>query len=175
MEKTITYGGAGMLIGKVIDSFLFHCQYEKNLNLKTIKAYRTDLIQFAAYMESSLQKRDVNVLQKEDIKNYLQEISPLKPKTVKRKIASLKAMFNFMEYENDYFMNPFRRIRVRFKEPYTLPTVMNMNEIKRMIRIVYQEKEGMVNMERYAFRAAVRNVAVVELLFCNGGPGVGVV
>jgi len=157
-----------MVIEKVINSFLFHCQYEKNLNQKTLKAYQTDLGQFAAFMKQLLKKRMVNELNKEDVKNYLQEISVFKPKTVKRKIASLKAMFNFLEYENDHFINPFRKIKIRFREPYTLPTVLNMREIKKIIRLVYQEKEELADTERYSFRAVVRNIAVIELLFATG-------
>ncbi len=33
-------------IQQAIDEFIFHCQYEKNLSSKTIKAYTIDLKQF---------------------------------------------------------------------------------------------------------------------------------
>ena len=33
-------------VEQVISDFLFHCQYEKNLNEKTIYAYRSDLYMF---------------------------------------------------------------------------------------------------------------------------------
>lgn len=33
-------------VDQVISDFLFHCQYEKNLNEKTIYAYRSDLYMF---------------------------------------------------------------------------------------------------------------------------------
>lgn len=32
-----------------IESFLFHCTYEKNLSEKTLKAYKIDLKQFSRY------------------------------------------------------------------------------------------------------------------------------
>jgi integrase/recombinase XerD len=36
-----------MSMNEVMKSFLFHCQFEKNLSSKTLKAYGTDLNQFA--------------------------------------------------------------------------------------------------------------------------------
>ena len=58
---------------------------------------------------------------KDMLKTYLQHISTYKPKTVKRKLASLKALFNYYDFEHDDFLNPFRKLRIRFKEPYVLP------------------------------------------------------
>ena len=37
-------------VEQVISDFLFHCQYEKNLNEKTIYAYRSDLYMFNRYI-----------------------------------------------------------------------------------------------------------------------------
>lgn len=37
-------------VDQVISDFLFHCQYEKNLNEKTIYAYRSDLYMFKRYI-----------------------------------------------------------------------------------------------------------------------------
>ena len=39
-------------VDQVISDFLFHCQYEKNLNEKTIYAYRSDLYMFKRYTEN---------------------------------------------------------------------------------------------------------------------------
>lgn len=44
-----------------------------------------------------------------------------KPKTVKRKIASLKAFFHYLEYKDIIEHNPFNKIQVRFREPVILP------------------------------------------------------
>lgn len=156
-----------LLIEKVIDNFLFYCRYEKNLTDKTLHAYCTDLLQFAAYMRNRVQKVNIEDLTKDDLKGYLQEISGFKPKTIKRKIASLKAMFNFLEYELDDFSNPLRKIKIRFKEPATLPTVMNIQEIKKILHTVYQSKEA-CQQGTYRFKSIVRDIAVLELLFATG-------
>ncbi len=35
-----------------------------------------------------------------------------KPKTIKRKIATLKALFNYFEFEDVIVVNPFRKMKI---------------------------------------------------------------
>ncbi len=151
-----------------IKGFIFHCQYEKNLSPKTINAYSIDLEQFQLYINKQNVNPDISEISKNLIKAYLQTIYHFKPKTVKRKVASLKAMFNYLEYENDDFFNPFRKIKIKFKEPKTLPTVMTINEIKKILGLLYEDLNGNSKTENYTYKAQVRNIAIVELLFATG-------
>ncbi|MDH6310074.1 integrase/recombinase XerD [Dysgonomonas sp. PFB1-18] len=155
-------------VNEVIRGFIFHCQFEKNLNSKTLRAYSTDLKQFAVYIKGTNDEQKFKSMSKDTLKNYLQEISYLKPKTIKRKVASLKAMLNYLEYEDDDYINPFRKIKVRLKEPYLLPSVMTLNEVKKILTIMYQEFENNSYTERYTYKAQVRNLAIIEILFSTG-------
>ncbi|MCD8194529.1 MAG: tyrosine-type recombinase/integrase [Tannerellaceae bacterium] len=161
-------GKGCMEVEDAIGGFLFHCRYEKNLNVKTVGAYQTDLLQFAEFLREAMEVVDLMGLDRAYLKGYLQSLEGLKPKTVKRKIATLKAMFNFREYENDDFISPFRKMKVRFKQPYVLPTVMNMQEVRKMMLVVYRQKERIGRKEGYRFRSVVRDIAVIELLFATG-------
>ena len=151
----------------VIDDFTFCCQYERNLSKKTIAAYNIDLHQWFSFL-SKLDINDIESVGKEAIKTYLQEISHFKIKTIKRKIASLKAMFNFWEYENDDFINPFRKIRIKLKEAHSLPSVMVIGEVKQILDFVYKEKMQKENKIRYSYNTILRDIAVLELLFATG-------
>jgi integrase/recombinase XerD len=155
-------------IGEAIKEFLFHCQYEKNLDAKTIKAYNIDLKQFSEFIQETRVAYDIKSMRKEILKSYLQKISNFKPKTVKRKIASLKAMLNYLEYEDDNYTNPFRKIKVRFKEPYTLPTVMTIDEIRKIFQHFYKKRDKNEFKDKYTFKAQTRDIAVIELLFAIG-------
>jgi integrase/recombinase XerD len=163
MEKT-----KAISLDDCIKGFIFHCQYEKNLNEKTINAYTIDLEQFQSYMKTQNLSLEIDSVSKDLIKNYLQSIYGFKPKTVKRKIASLKAMFNWLEYENDDFINPFGKIKIRFKEPQILPTVMTINEVKKILDVMYGELNSNTKTNAYTCKAQVRNIAIVELLFATG-------
>lgn len=74
-------------IDTLISVYLQYCQFEKGLSDKTVKAYRIDLIQFAHYVDG-----DITICDKSMMQDYLLHLHKrYKTKSVKRKIASLKA------------------------------------------------------------------------------------
>lgn len=168
MDIQITPENLCMTIDKAINEFLFHCQYERNLNEKTLRAYKIDLNQFASYIKDTIAAIDIKHMTKETLKDYLQAIADFKPKTIKRKIASLKAMLNFLEFEDDNYINPFRKIKIRFKEPQILPAVMTIDEVKKILQSLYKEHNNNKELNGYTFKAQIRDIAVVELLFATG-------
>jgi integrase/recombinase XerD len=156
-----------MTLQTTINEFLNHCQFERKLNSKTVNAYKTDLKQFLDFTTNKGICKDVRKIKKHTLKEFLQSLSSFKTKTIKRKIACLKAMFSYLEYENDNFSNPFHRIKIRLKDAFTLPTVMNIDEIQQLLKLLYQNLNT-INPQKYQYKSAVRDIAVVELLFATG-------
>src|ERR1700750_2912488 len=93
--------------------FLRYCRYEKNLSVKTLSAYSTDLRQFAAFLQAGQMATQIISITKSEIRSYLESISHLKPKSARRKIATLKAFFNYLEFEDRIAVNPFRKMRIQ--------------------------------------------------------------
>ena len=78
---------------EVINEYLEYCKYRKRLNEKTLKAYGIDLFQY-----SSFTSEETKALSKENIENFITELhKKYKPKSVKRKIASLKAFVHYLD------------------------------------------------------------------------------
>ena len=90
-----------------LDHFLSHCKTEKKLSEKTIEAYTSDLKQFKKYINDEFDVQDFRSIQKEHIKKHLAHINKYAPRTVKRKIATLKAFYNHLLYEDCISENPF--------------------------------------------------------------------
>lgn len=155
------------LLREAIAGFLHHCRYEKNLGVKTLKAYSTDLEQFSQFIRQNSMATDLSLITKTEIRAFIEYKNRLKPKSLKRKIATLKAMFNFLEFEDHISVNPFRKMRIKIKEPYVLPAVMNFREITAMLKIAYKKKKAAAGNE-FRYFEAVRNVATLELLFSTG-------
>lgn len=147
-----------------ISSFLFHCKIEKNLSEKTLKAYHIDLNQFQKFTAVD----DIEAITKEELKNYFVYLSKFSKKTIKRKIATLKTFFSYLEFEELIDSNPFRKVRLKIKDDLVLPTVMTVEEVTRILRLVYTKKNSIANKSSYAYKEAVRNIAVIELLFASG-------
>lgn len=149
------------MIKDVVDEFLWHCRYEKALDQKTIKAYRVDLNQFVACVSLNTH---IHSLSKFDVKCFLSSIDCYQPKTITRKIASLKAMLNYYECEDDGFVNPMRRMQIKIKLPVRIPVAMTLEEIREILKMVYSRKNN-ASVDKVV---ALRDVAIIELLFASG-------
>lgn len=142
--------------------YLHYCLNQKELDPKTVKAYRIDLTQFFRYLAEHGMEMD-----KDGINQYLFDIhSRYKQRTVKRKIASLKAFIAYLEYEEIIEENPFRKINTRFKEEVILPRTIPRDIVELLLRHMYGEKEKKMTAHEKKF--LIRDIAVVEFLFATG-------
>jgi len=157
-----------MLIFKdAMTEFFDHCRYEKNLSAKTLKFYTIDLLQFSAFLEQQGFPLVLAEIDKTHLKDYLRELSGWKPKTIKRKIATLKALFNYLEFEDHIVANPLRKLRIKIKEPALLPKALTAEESSELLKKVYASI--LPNKEStYSYLEALRNTVVIELLFSTG-------
>lgn len=152
-----------MRLHEEINKYLHYCKFQKELDDKTIKAYRADLEQFSALIGEN--EKD---LDKEKINSYLQYLHrSYKQKTVKRKIASVKALFHYLEEEEIVEINPFHKVKTKFKEEVVLPKIIPRNIIERLLEHLYRER----SIEKYSEwhkKIILRDLAVVETLFSTG-------
>lgn len=143
-----------------IKKYLKYCSLEKKLSKHTLKAYRIDLAQFIVF------KPDISI-SKEDLTKYIQYLhKTYKPKTIKRKIATLKAFTHYLYYEEIIEFNPFDKIDTSFKEPLRLPRTIPENIIHQLLNISY--KNITLAHTECEKLTAIRNTAIVELLFATG-------
>lgn len=76
------------VLTKEIDNYLASCRIQRSLDPKTLKAYRIDLKQYAAFVNMA-----EHPLSRFSILQYLEAASlSYAPKTVKRKLASLRGL-----------------------------------------------------------------------------------
>ncbi len=144
----------------IVTNYLEYCEVQKRLNEKTLKAYRIDLKQFLEQMVNA----EITV---ELLEGYIGELhEKFKPKTVKRKIASLKAFFHYLEYKEMIDKNPFNKIQIHFREPVILPKTIPLCVVEKFLEAIYGEMDKAKTT--YQKRNALRDVAVVELLFATG-------
>ena len=146
-----------------INKYLDYCSQQKRLDQKTIKAYRIDLDQFANYI-SETQLTDITQDTLEVYISYLHQ--NYQPKTVKRKIASLKAMFRYSEYKGLIVQNPFNKIQIKFREPTILPKTIPLHTVEYLLKAIYSQQTNAKTA--YQRKNAIRDAAVCELLFATG-------
>jgi len=153
---------------KASNDFIAHCKFEKNLSIKTLKAYSIDLKQFNGFLSDIHYTGEINNVDKNILREYIQSISALKPKTIKRKMATIKSLFNFLEFEDIILINPFRKMKIKIREPKELPKVMTLPEVESIFKAVYNLKKDIKNISDYSDLEKLRDITVIELLFATG-------
>lgn len=158
-----------MILRKAVSLFLGHCQYEKNLSPKTVTAYEIDLGQFCEWIKGCEKTDLVKEIDKEILREYMKNLYEKgKPKTVKRKTATLKVFFNFLEFEDHILVSPFRKMNVRIKLDQHLPQVLTLEEVQRLFSYLYREKKWAKYGTTAAYKLLIRDIAILEMLFATG-------
>jgi len=157
-----------MTLAEAVSQFLFHCRYEKNLNPKTLKAYATDLRQMSEFLTRGGDVGAVALVGRTELREYIRHLhASLAARSLKRKIATMKSLFHFLEREDAIPVSPFRKMDVRIREARRLPRTVPLDQITRLFQHVHAARaaapEGSCRR-----RALVRDVAVLEALFATG-------
>jgi len=148
-------------IQNLISRYLQECKYQKGLDPKTIKAYQIDLRQFSELVEQNNLE-----LTREGIMVYISNLyQNYKPKTIKRKIASVKAFCGYLEYEELVDANPFTRLRLKLNAPLILPRTIPLSAVEAILMAAYKAKEDVTPKHQ---NEVLRDIAVLELLFATG-------
>ena len=143
-----------------IMEYLKYCEKQKKLSHHTLKAYEIDLRQYLKF------KKSVGI-EKSDLIEYVQHLHECyKPKTVRRKIAALKAFVHYLYYYDIIDNNPFDKIDTTFKEPLTLPRTIPESIIRSLLITSYDNIQNAKT--EYHRRTEIRNTALLELLFATG-------
>lgn len=117
-------------LNNYIVEYLEYCECRKHLNKKTIKAYQIDLKQYRDFSSNSPE-----ILSKNTVDLFITKLHrQYKPKTIKRKIASLKAFFHYLEYKELLEENPFAKLDLHFREAKTLPKTIPFHSIQKFFR-----------------------------------------
>jgi len=143
------------------DNYMDDCLLRKRLNSKTLKAYNIDLLQYFDFIDSS----DDDTKKINEYIHYL-NTKYSKFKTIKRKLASIKAFYMYLEYEEIIDSSPFRRIRTQIKEPKELPKTIQKQYLLQIFQWLFKNLD--VANTNYKKVLALRNIAIIELLFSTG-------
>ncbi|MCD7904178.1 MAG: tyrosine-type recombinase/integrase [Clostridiales bacterium] len=147
-------------LSREFEDYIIYCSKQRGLSGHTLKAYKIDMKQFVSYT-------GFISLERNDLTKYIQHLHEnYKPKTVRRKIASLKAFFHYLYYRDVISENPFGKINTGFKEPKTLPKTIPCHIIQNILEALYDDITS--SSTKHQKEVSVRNAAVIELLFATG-------
>ena len=147
----------------LIQNYLDFCKYQKRLNSKTLKAYQIDLRQFTEQLSDT----PVAEITPDTLEIFISKLhQTYKPKTCKRKIASLNAFFHYLEYKDLISVNPMNKVQTRFREPITLPKTIPLHILETFLSTMYHQKK--LAKTEHEEKCITRDISVIELLFATG-------
>ena len=139
----------------LIEHYLDAAACEKKLSPDTIKAYRIDLKQFAAFTDDTMVNKEV-------LSQYIKYLNQrFAPRSVKRKLASVRAFYNELSLSGTLEVNPFDKLRIKIHSPQQLPRIIPQQIVKSLLQNAYDAySPGKLTV--------LRDIVVLELLFSTG-------
>lgn len=146
---------------KQLESYYEDCEFRKRLNEKTIKAYTIDLNQYLEFITTT----EIN---QKIINEYIHYLNKkyLKYKTIKRKIASVKAFYSYLEYEEIIDYSSFNKIKTKIKEPKLLPKTIQKDYIDKIIHLLLKDLKN--SKTEFQKKISLRNITLISVMFSTG-------
>ena len=111
-----------------ISEFMVHCEAQ-GLSTHTIKAYRQDLAKFHLWVRHSRAPSYVDhVLISDWVGDQRKHENA--PASIRRRVASLRVFFKWLEQSDRLNHNPFHKVRLSVKLPKRLPKNLNSVELR---------------------------------------------
>ena len=142
------------------NKFITYLSSEKRFSEHTIKSYTTDLKQFTSFLSSEFQIIDeINEISFQIIRTWIASLleKGINPRSVNRKISTLKTYFKFLIREGELIENPMMKV-VAPKSKKRLPVFIEEDQIASLLNEV-QFEEGFVGQ---------RNKLIIELFYVTG-------
>ncbi len=141
----------------LVESFVAHLQWERNLASRTVTAYRRELLAFAVFMQDELSRGAPGKVQAVDIRAYLAHLHGrhLAARSTERALAALRTYFAFLLEEGVVASNPARAVPHPRRE-CRVPETVTLDALRDLL-------DGLPDTP-----AGRRDLAALELLYGAG-------
>ncbi len=157
---TVPVSPQDSMSGHVLE-FLAYLEFERGLSRNTLEAYRSDLVQFGAY----LRRAEVDVLAAghTELAGWMDELAagsdekpPAAPATLQRKAACLRSFYRHLRRDGVIEHDPTADLRSPRKSS-KLPQVLSRDEVAMLLRAPAGDDP-----------ASLRDRALLELMYACG-------
>jgi integrase/recombinase XerC len=141
-----------------IERFIRYLQFEKRFSPNTVIAYKKDLYQFSEFINSI--EPDLLSITHQQVRTWIVSLmdNGIEPKSINRKISSLRSFYKFLQREGLINSSPMLHVKAP-KIPKRLPVVITEQKMDSLLdadNVFSDDFEG------------VRNRLILELLYGTG-------
>ena len=142
-----------------LNTFFQYLEFEKRLSPNTLIAYKGDLEQFTDYLDRTYQIISEKEVNPTHIRSWMVQLMQegISPRSINRKLSSLKTFFKFLKKRGQLEENPMSKI-ISPKSGKRLPVFVNKDQIQHLFEDIDfgQGYEG------------TRDLAILELFYATG-------
>ncbi|GAB4248044.1 MAG: tyrosine recombinase XerC [Ekhidna sp.] len=141
------------------ESFLKYLSYERRYSAHTVDAYRKDLDQFQHFLQSEFEICDLREVKHIHVRGWVVDLmnQSLSPRSVNRKIATLKSLYKFLLAREYVDASPAAEIKP-LKVEKDLPSFMKEDDMSRLLDQVEFSDDF----------SGFRDKLIFELLYASG-------
>lgn len=141
-----------------IERFIRYLQFEKRFSPNTVTAYKKDLYQFSEFINSI--EPDLLSISYQQVRMWIVGLmdNGIEPKSINRKISSLRSFYKFLQREGLINSSPMLQVKAP-KIPKRLPVVITEQKMDSLLdaeNVFSDDFEG------------IRNRLILELLYGTG-------
>lgn len=142
---------------RTIERFLEHLDVERNFSEQSLRAYRTDLRQFAEFLHEK-NTDDLSAVEHLTLRAYLAGMSERNygRRSIARKLASVRSLFRFLHRRGEIDDNPAKLLRTP-KLVRNLPNFLDEQQINALLSAPDPNEWS-----------GLRDKAILELLYATG-------
>ncbi|HTX88261.1 MAG TPA: site-specific tyrosine recombinase/integron integrase [Bacteroidales bacterium] len=139
--------------------FIAYIQFEKRYSPHTVAAYRNDLDQFTAFLQEQYPGTGLQEINATLVRSWVVALMEkgISPRSVNRKLTTLKSFFRFLQKEGEVDQNPVRNV-ISPKTPKRLPVFVEKEKMELLL-------DGIAFGEGFP---ALRDRLVLEMLYGTG-------
>lgn len=147
------------MLKNLIKEYVYYLKVTKGLAKNTVDSYTRDLLDYADYLQTSRNRRQIFRITRDDVSAYLKTLRKrgISPKTVTRHLSSIRSFHRYAHGENLIDDNVVDKVRPP-KQKKSLPVILNESEVDSLIAAAADGKQPL----------SLRNTAMVELAYGAG-------
>ena len=119
------------MFNKQIDSFFDYLTYEKKYSVHTITSYKNDISQFLRFINPNAESFALTEFNYQQIRSWVASLikDKIAPRSVNRKLSSLKSLFKYLQRQQVIAINPMAKISGP-KTPKRLPVFIDEHQME---------------------------------------------
>jgi site-specific recombinase XerD len=151
---------------ELVERFLRVLRVDRNLSENTLSAYESDLRDLG----TNLSGGSMAAVSTEELRGYLEQLRErgLSPATIRRRLSTIRSFYTFLRREGIVERSPTEKLRGNVEVESRVPKVMSRAQVENLLDTAGREVRRHEDSSGFQRTLAVRNRAIVEVLFATG-------